>query len=285
MTSTVYLDGRYLPRDEATVSVDDRGWLFGDGVYEVVRYYNGRPMAIDRHVERLRASLEAISLDLPPDLPGFDAIDQQLLQANGMADAASYWQVTRGPAPRQHHFPDPPVRPTVYATLNPQPPFDPDAEVARFKAVTGADQRWTRSAVKSISLLANVLARQAAAEAGCDEAILVRDGVVTEGTLTSILIVSQGTVIAHPLDGTILGSVTRQIVLELARDLNIPVAEQPWPADRLAEADEIMSLGTTVEVSAVVSVDDCPVADGQPGPITRRLLDAYRELIRQACGV
>ena len=283
MSDTVFLDGRYLPRHKATVSVDDRGWLFGDGVYEVVRHYGGRPMAIERHLERLRASLEAIAIDLPADLPTFDVIDQQLLQANGMADAASYWQVTRGTAPRQHHFPDPPVRPTVYATLIPQPPFDPNADVPRFKAVTGADQRWTRSTVKSTSLLANVLARQAAAEAGCDEAILVRDGVVTEGTLTSILIVAQGTVIAHPLDGTILGSVTRQIVLGQARNLNIPVAERPWPAARLPEADEVMSLGTTVEVSAVVAVDGRPVADGQPGPVTRRLFDAYRELIRHTC--
>jgi D-alanine transaminase len=285
MSETVYLNGQFLPFEQAHVSVRDRGFLFADGVYEVVRYYNGRPVAMAAHLERLKFSLGRIQLTLPTGLLSFDQISDELVARNGLLDASVYWQVTRGAAARTHAFPSPPVPPTVVAMVQAEPPLPDGDEPKALQAITHDDLRWTQCAIKSVSLLANVLARQAAVEAGCDEAILLRGRTVTEGTARSIFIAEGGKLVTHPLDGSILGSITRQITIDLAQEFGLPVVEEQFEEERLRRADEVITVGTTTEIAAIVRVDEQAIADGHPGPVVRRLCAAYRRRVRRECGI
>jgi D-alanine transaminase len=280
----VFLDGRYLPQDEARVNVFDRGFIFADGVYEVTRYYNTQPVAMDAHLERLHYSLGQLRIALPDgvDLP---AISDELIRRNSLSDASVYWQVTRGVADREHAFPQPPVTPTIFAAAHPEPPLRTEESPLMLRAITHEDTRWTRCAIKSIALLPNVLARQAAVDASADEAILHRDHIITEGTSRSILIAERGRILTHPLDGSILGSITRQIVLDLARKGGLTVVEEPFPLDRLMNADEVIALGTTTDVAAIVEVDHRTIANGKPGPVTSQLDQAYRRFVRRSCEI
>ncbi len=290
MASMVYLNGRYLPDDQAVVHPLDRGFVFADGVYEVVRYYAGRPLAMAEHLRRLAESLAAVRIELPDDTEPFERISQRLVEANECPDCYVYWQVTRGVAERDHAFPNPPVRPTVFACVKPLGPLCDVDQVKPMTAITHPDIRWTRCAIKSLALLPNVLARQAAADAGADEAILVREpfeggrACVTEATARSVLAVFKGELHTHPLDGSILGSITRRIVLQLAGEMNVPVVEQAFDVERMMQADELMLVGTTTEIRPVVQVDGKPVGAGDR-PITRRLTEALHAHIRQACGL
>jgi len=261
-------------RAAARLSPDDRGFLFGDGVYEVVRFYGGRPFALDAHVARLGRSLRALRIE------GFEAtafaeIARRLAQENGLADGTRYLQVTRGAAPRRHAFPAPGTPPTVYACTYPL-----SAAPERWARGVGVhlvpDERWARCDVKSTALLANVLANQAAQEAGAEEAVFVRDGLVTEGSHTNVAAVFGGRVVTHPEGPRILSGVTRAVVLRLCAELGVPVEERPVPAADLARADEVLLTSTTSEVLPVVAADGRPVGAGAPGPVTRALLDAFR---------
>ncbi len=286
MSTIVYLNGQYLPLEQAAVSVRDRGFIFADGVYEVVRYYGGRPLAMAAHLDRLALSLTELRIELPADATPFDEVSDELVRSNGHADGQVYWQVTRGSAAREHKFPDPPARPTIYAASSPLPPLDPAADPPVMRAITHPEIRWTRAAIKSIALLPNVLARQAAADAGCDEAIFVRaDGTVTEATARSVFIVDGGELWTHPLDGRILGSITRKLLIELAVEQGLTVHEQPFDAERMLAAAEVIVCGTTTEVRAVGRIDDRVIGDGSMGPLARRLSDAFRRHVAEACGL
>ena len=274
----VYLDGRIIEHADAKVSVDDRGFLFADGVYEVIRVYDGRPFLAEPHIERLRKGLAALRIDSGA-AAGVMAAAERLLDENELrqGDATIYVQVTRGAAPRKHAFPAADVRPTVYIAAKPfaqHPGAYFDEGVA---AVTVPDTRWTRCDIKSISLLPNVLANQQAKDAGAFEALFVKDGVVIEGSHSNLLGVIDGTVVTYPECNYILGGITRTLVLELARELGIPVREGPILLDRFEVVEELFLSGTTTEVMPVTVVDGRPVGDGEPGPIARRLLQAYRE--------
>lgn len=274
----VYVNGEFVGKADACLSPDDRGFLFGDGVYEVLLAEQGHLFEADAHFHRLEQSLKAIRLP-DVDLEALREAAAALLPRNDLDTrrAQVYLQVTRGVAPRQHAFPDEPVEPTVYATASAH-----DAPVEKWergvRAIRHPDQRGARCDVKSTALLPNVLASQAAHEAGAYEAVLVRDGVVTEGSHSSVLAVFDGTVATHPLTNDILPSVTRTVVLELCHELGIPVDETPIPAEDLPTADEVLLLGTTTGVMPVVQVDDETVADGTPGPVTRNLQEAFRAL-------
>ena len=282
----LYLNGRWVERDQATVSVEDRGFMFADGVYEVIRYCNGRAVALDAHLQRLRDSLEGLRIDPRMDPADLGPISDEALRRNNLTDAMVYWQVTRGAAPRNHRFPAPDTPPTVLVMAKDCAPLDPPAAPTPcLTTVTAPDIRWGRCAIKSISLLPNVLAAQAAAEAGCDEAIMIADGIVTEGAARTIAIVKAGVIMTHPLTDAILPSITRQIVLDLARRNDIPVDETYFPPDQLFEADEVLALGTTTDVAAVTTIDDRQVADGQPGPVATRLSGLYRQYVAQQCGI
>jgi len=273
----VYLNGKYVPHEDARISVDDRGFLFADGVYEVVRVYRGRLFRMGDHVERMRRGLDALRI-------GFDGVDglgtiaERLLAENGLDEATVYIQVTRGASPRAHAFPTPTPAPTVYVATRPFGGYPPEYAEQGVTTITVPDTRWSRCDVKSVALLPNVLANQQAKEAGAFEALFVRDGVVIEGSLSNLLGVIDGTVVTYPACNYILPGITRAVTLELARALGIPVREGPIRLEELHRVEELFLSGTTTEVMPIARVDGRLIGDGRPGPITRRLREAFREL-------
>jgi D-alanine transaminase len=276
--STVYLNGELVPKEKAFVSVDDRGFLFADGIYEVTPAFGGGFFRLDRHLERMRRGLEALRIDFDPT-PLRD-VHRQLLASNGLDEAPTcyvYVQVTRGVAPRAHAFPTTPVRPTVYAFAREFARPARDVWEKGFAAATVPDRRWARADIKSISLLPNCLALQAAVEAGAADALLVRDGIAIEGAHNNFFAVLDGVVTTHPATNQILHGISREFVLELASGMGLPIEERPIQIEELATADEAFFTGTTTEVRPTVMIDGRPVADGRVGPIARRLMDAYVE--------
>lgn len=257
--------------------------MFADGVYEVVRYYGGQPYAMQEHIDRLRGSLEAIRLAEPDELGDFESISSRLVQRNQLKDVDLYWQISRGSAPRGHRFPAE-SRPTVLAIAYPAEPLDPQAEPGSVAAVLAPDIRWHQCSIKSLMLLPNVLARNFALDAGVDEAILHRDGTVTEGTATSVLIVRGDEVWTHPADQWILGGITRGILLQLAGERGMVLREKTYTCDELLEADEVMICGTTALLAGVVKVDGRQIGQGGVGPVTRELHAGLVRHILSACG-
>lgn len=284
MSEVVYLGGEFVPRERAAVSIDDRGFLFGDAVYEVIRVVRGRFIEPERHLRRLARSLREVGLPAPAlDLLG---VGTDLIRRNdlGGREATVYAQVSRGAAPRQHAFPPSGTPPTVLVTAMPFTPRT-DLIASGVAVITLPDVRWSRCDIKSVNLLPNVLAAQRAAEVGAFEAILVRDGVVTEATRSNVLAVVGGVVRTHPTGPLILPGVTREVVLELASGAGIPVREEELGADELFAAEEVLLTGTTADVMPVVTVDGRAVGEGRPGPVGRRLGALLAERIGVAPGV
>jgi len=274
--TTVYLNGEYLPKSDAHVSVDDRGFLLGDGVYEVTPFYEGVPFALDRHIERMRHGLDWLRIGF--DVSTLDAVNRELVRRNGLEDADRalvYLQVTRGAAPRTHYFPIGPVSPTVYAYAASWSRPSNEVWMRGFRAITVPDRRWSRVDIKTIGLLPNVLAYQAARDAGADDAILVRDGVAIEGAHQNFWAVVDGKAVTHPKTNLILPGITRDVVLELAAEEGIEIEERAIAVEELATAEELFFTGTTGEVRPCVEVDGKSVGDGAVGPVTRRLSDAF----------
>lgn len=272
----VYFDGRYMAKSEVRVSPDDRGFLLGDGIYEVAAAYDGRFVALERHMDRLRRSLKESRIDSSVADP-LETVFQELLERNGFSESGKamvYLQVTRGAAPRSHAFPKTACRPTVYAYAAPLPDMgDPPSGVG---AITRPDLRWSRCDIKVISLIANVLANQEAKEAGAFEAILVRDGFALEGTHTSFFTVKDGVVRTAPISNFILPGITRELVIEAIHRDGITLHEEAVRDEELASIDELFITGTTTEVVPIVRLDGKPVGNGSPGPITVRMQQLYR---------
>ena len=271
----VYLNGRYLPSAEATISVLDRGFVFGDGVYEVWRVVRGQLFEPERHQARLERGLRALRIVRPDEarLDRIVAIPERLLDENGLAagDATLYVEITRGAAPRTHYFPAAETAATMLVMAS---AFTPSP--ARFngtKVITQPDVRWMRCDIKTIQLLPNVLARQAAAEAGASEAVFVRDGVITEGTHTTVFGVIGGVLRTHPGNHQVLPGVTRDVVIELARELGIEVREEGIQLMELPRAAELFLTGTTTDVTPVLEVDGRAIGEGTPGRLTGTLRD------------
>ena len=276
--TTVYLNGDFVAHDRAQISVDDRGFVFGDGIYEGVRAIRGHVFAWTAHADRMAAGLAGLRIELARDrIDALEAVCERLVRDNGLADGEAfiYLQVTRGAAPRTHAFPPPGTRPTVYASAT-QLPARHELRQHGCKAITFDDLRWARCDWKTINLLGSVLARQASAEAGAYEAILVRDGVVTEGAASTAFAVIDGTLRTHPLTQRILPSVTRKVVLECAAELGLAVHETAVTLDELRRAQEIVLCGTTTDALSVVALDGAPVGAGVPGPTAGVLGDALR---------
>lgn len=285
MTQTdpiIYLNGGFIRKSAATMSVDERGMLYGDGVYEVLRFYAGRPLAVPLHLQRMRQSLSRIELAEPDDFDRLPSIAEALLDKNGLSDAKIYWQVTRGAAPRNVVFPQD-VPPTVLVIASPMAPLQTDSSVPTQTAVLAPDERWANCWVKSLMLLPNVLAANAAHKAGYDSAILHRGDTVTEATNANVMIVRDGGLWTHPADRSILNGVTRQIVLDLARDLGIAVHEQAYSTDQLLAGDEVLLTGTTIHVTAVTQINGRLIGGGVPGPVTLRLHEALTRHISTEC--
>jgi len=278
----VYLNGEYLPAERAVVPAGDRGFLFGDGVYEVTRAVDGRLFAADRHMRRLARGLRALAIDVAPaEQEALLEVSERLLAENGLAEreAAVYVQITRGAALRTHHFPPAGTRPTAYAFAWRLTPI-PELRAEGARVITHPDLRWARCDLKTVNLLPNVLAKQKAHEAGAFEAVLVRDGAITEGSHTSIFGVVDGELRTYPLTHHILPSITREIVLELAVEAGIEVRQQPIRVEELAHLSEMFLTSTTADVLPIVSVDGRPVGTGRPGQVTGRLYARLAELMR-----
>ncbi len=271
----VYLNGDYLPLEEARVSVLDRGFVFGDGVYEVIPVYDRRPFRLAEHLARLQASLEGIRLANPHTRAEWEGRILRIVEAAEWEDMGVYLQVTRGPAPRDHAFPKQ-LRQTVFIMASPLT-APPRALVEEgVCAVTAADNRWLRCDIKAIALLPNVLLRQLAADAGCAETILIRDGYLTEGAASNIFAVKDGVVLAPPKSNLMLPGITYDVVLEIARGQGIPVEVRPVAEAEVRAADELWLTSSTKEVMAVTRLDGRPVGEGRPGPVFRAMHAAYQ---------
>ena len=275
----VYLNGSYIPHEDAMVPVDDRGFLFADGVYEVARVYGGKPYLLDEHLARLAAGLDALRIELR-NLDAIAEAADRLVRENDIGDDGTvYIQVTRGVAPRKHAFPPRGTEPTVYVVAKPFRNHPDEWFEDGVAAITFPDTRWARCDIKSIALLPNVLANEAAHAAGAFEALFVRDGVVIEGSHSNLWGVRDGALVTYPACNYILAGITRDRIFGLAAELGIPVAEGMIHLDELDRFDELFLSGTTTEVMPIVRVDGREVVDGEPGPITRKLLKAYRDAL------
>jgi D-alanine transaminase len=270
MPDVAFVNGRFLPWEEATVSIDDRGFQFGDAVYEVIRTYRGGPFELAAHLARLDRSAKELSLRQPYTKDQWKRWIQQGLSLAGYQDAKIYIQITRGIAPREHSFPSN-ILPTVVMTIREFHSLAPEVRRAGVSACTWEDLRWGRCDIKSVNLLANVLAREEAKKVGVFETILVRDGFVMEGALSNVMAVQDEVVITAPEGPRILSGVTRTVVLGLAKKDDIVIEERFIPVDLLYRADEVFLTGTTLEVLGVVQIDGKTIGAGQPGPITKTL--------------
>lgn len=272
-----YFNGAFLALGEVHVSPLDRGFLFGDGVYEVIPVYAGKPFHLAAHLERLRYSLEGIRLHNPHTDAQWTALLNGLVEKNGGGNQALYLQVTRGAdTGRDHGFPKG-VPATVFAMSTPLAELPAELRERGARAVTLEDIRWRRCDIKSVALLGNVLLRQEALEQDCQEAILIRDGFATEGTASSLFIVRNGTLITPPKSTELLPSITRDVILELARRHGLPHREAPIPTDELRQAEEIWFASSTREVYPVTVLDGRPVGDGRPGVLWRRMYAWFQE--------
>jgi len=281
---TVYFNGEFLEKEEVRISPDDRGFLFADGAYEVMRAYNGTPFMAEDHVRRLERSLSELRITGIDTGPLRDAAER-LLMLNDLegTNAAIYVEVTRGAAPRAHAFPPEGTAPTVFMSATPFPLLVNEMREGT-KIILLPDLRWLRCDIKSVSLLPNILASQKASEEGALEAVLVRDGVITEGASSNFAAVFDGKLVTHPECELILSGITRKVALGLCGELDIPVDETPIPEESIREADEVMVFSTRKEVMPVIKVDDMTVGDGKPGSVTMKLQKAFRELVVRLCG-
>ena len=270
MPNVAFINGTFVPMAEAKVSIEDRGFQFGDGVYEVIRTYKGRPFELEAHLARLDRSATALDLKQPYSHDDWTRHILEGIRRAAYPESKIYVQITRGVAPRDHAYSDD-ATPTVVMTVREFHPLDRSVQVAGVEAITTEDIRWGRCDIKSVNLLANVLARQQVKQAQVFEAILVNEGLVTEGAVSNVMVVQGGTVVTAPQGPRILSGITRTVVLDLARSEGLPVQERFVSQADLYEADEVFLTGTTVEVLAVIRVDGKIIGDGRPGPIAQRL--------------
>ena len=274
--SIVYLRGAYLPADEARIPVNDRGFLFADGIYEVTPAYRGRLFRWDQHRARMARGLGSLRIDFDP--ASLKAVKEGLLERNGLTDlpvSYVYVQVTRGVAPRTHAFPNPPVAPTVYGFANQYIRPSMERWSQGYDAITIPDQRWARADIKAIALLPNALAQQAAVDAGVTDTIFVRDGIACEGSHANLFAVFDGVLTTAPKSNYILHGVTREFIIELASGLGIPVEERAFTLDEFYGADEVFLSGTTTEVRPSVKIDGRTIGDGKVGPVSRSLFESF----------
>lgn len=279
----VYLDGDFLPLAEARVSVLDRGFLFGDGVYEVIPVYQGRPFLLAEHLDRLDRSLTAIRLDNPIERSRWEALIDELVTHQGSGDWSVYVQVTRGSdVHRDHAFPAT-VRPTVFAMASPLKPPPTAWLETGIATLTQPDPRWGRCDIKAITLLANALSRQEAKEAGAVEMLYLRDGLLTEGAASNVFVVRQNEILTSVADHRILHGITRQLVLRLAQTAGLTVRETDIPEAMLRDADELWMTSSTRAVIPITRLDGQPVGGGRPGPLYRRMVDLWQSALERWC--
>jgi len=273
--SIIYLNGQFVPDETACVSVLDRGFIFGDGVYEVIPAYHGHLFRLPEHLRRLQNSLDAIRITNPHSPMEWETILNGLIEKNHGGDLSIYLQVTRGVAKRDHALP-PDIQPTVFAMANPLMPPDKSTLRDGVRAITGDDYRWLNCHIKAISLLPNVLLRQQAIDAGASETILLRNGEATEGAASNLFIVENNTLVTPPKGPFLLPGITRDLILELASQNHISWEESTISESRLRSANEIWLTSSTKEILPVTYLDDQKIGDGAPGPMWHKLVDLFQ---------
>jgi D-alanine transaminase len=283
---TIYLNGVFMPVEEARIPVLDRGFIFGDGVYEVIPVYSRRPFRIEEHLRRLQHSLDGIRLPNPHTPAEWEALIGELIARNDGEDQSLYLHITRGAARRDHAFPVPPPAPTVFMMSNPLTTPPAGLLESGIACITVPDNRWLRCDIKSIALLPNVLLRQMAVDAGCAEAVLIRQDpatgaqFLTEGAASNIFAVKNGILLAPPKDHLMLPGITYDVVLELAAANGIPHEVRRVMKDEVFDADELLLTSSTKEVLAITRLDGNPVGNGRPGVLFARLHGLYQDFKR-----
>ena len=272
----IYLNGEFMPIENAMIPVLDRGFIFGDGVYEVIPVYSRSPFRLDEHLRRLQSSLDSIRLSNPYDTPKWREVIGGLVKINEPEDQSLYLQVTRGVAKRDHAFPKQ-ITPTIFMMSSPL--VTPPAEQIRngVAVITAVDNRWLRCDVKSTALLPNVLLRQLSVDAGCAETLLLRDGMLTEGSATNAFVVSSGVLLAPPKSNLMLPGITYDVVLELAEANGIALEVRNISEAEVRDADEVWISSSSREVLPVTSLDGKAVGNGRPGPVFKRVYQLYQD--------
>jgi len=278
MSEIVFLNGDFVKSEDAKISANDRGFIFADGVYEVVKYYKGKPFRYDDHLIRLERSLSELEIEYS-DIHLLETIFAKLIELNHLNDkhAGAYLQISRGVHRRVHYFPEN-MQPTVYAFAFPMPSFTENLENG-IEVITNEDIRWQRCDIKSVSLLPNTMLYNKAVKAGAGECVLIRDGFVTEATHSSVLGVKNGKVITRPLSNLILPGITRKVIHEICTENNIPFEERAFSEAELYELDELIIAGTGSEITPAVKVDGKIIGTGAPGVITRFLQQKFFTLV------
>lgn len=275
----VYLNGKRVDYSDAKVSVEDRGFQFGDGLYEVVRVYEGRFFYLDRHLERLKKGAQEIYLNFDFDIETLKEVCKKAVADGGFKDASVYIQVTRGAAPRQHNFPEKSSCTWVVIAREAKPQPEEYYENG-VSAITVPDERWMRCNVKTVQLIPNCIAKEKAKRAGAYEAIFHRGGIVTEASSSNVFIVKSNKLLTHPANNFILHGITRGVVLEIAEKLDLELREETFSLDQLLDADEVFLTGTMTEVMPIVKVDGKIIGDGVPGSLTRNIIEEFRKLTK-----
>lgn len=278
----VYLNGTFTEQENAAVSVADRGFVFGDGIYEVIRVVDGRLIMEEEHLSRMDEGLNGLRIRLEEDLRNaIPQIARELLKKNKhlTGESTVYLQITRGAAfPRTHEFPKEPVEPTLFLSTKPFTPHKKLHETGT-DAITLPDVRWTRCNLKTVNLLPNTLAKQAAKDAGVNSAVMIRDGVITESPNANIFCVRNGVLYTFPASNYILNGITRRAVLSIASRQQIPLVQEPVREEEIAILEELFFSGTTTDIQPVTMINGNPVGNGKPGPVTRKIQKAYSELL------
>jgi D-alanine transaminase len=282
----VFINGKYLPMEEARVSVEDRGFQFADGVYDVIRCYRGKPFALYLHLQRLQNSAAGLSIPMPYTLEEFKDICLQLLKQNPVDQGTIYIQITRGFSMRTHSFPSESLQPTTVVYVRSINPIGPRLRKEGVYVITLPDDRWNHCNLKTICLLPNVLAKEEATRRGANEALLYGPGgIVYEGSTSNVCFIKDGVLCTHPLTNKVLPGISRHVLLELAREGGIPVEEVPRTVTEFEEADEVFLTSTTREVLPVTRIDDSVISGGKAGPMTRQLYEAFLDRAAKEVGI
>lgn len=281
----VIWNNEIVERSEVKIDMEDRGYQFSDGIYDVVRAYNGKFFTLNEHVDRLFSSAEKIELILPFTKEELKQLLTKLIQVNNIDTGNVYMQLTRGIGiPRNHSYPDPELVPPVFTATTTLVPRDQTAMDQGMSAIIVPDMRWLRCDIKSISLLGNIMAKHEAHKKGGDEAILHRDGVVTECSSSNVWMIKDDTIYTHPDGNLVLPGITKIMLLKVARKAGIPVKEEAFTLEDLKEADEVFASSTTMEAMPITSIDGNLVGNGKRGPGVERLQQLYVNAVEDACG-
>lgn len=278
----IYTNGKYLKEEEASVNVNDRGYLFADGAYEGFRIYNGIIFKLQEHKNRFQRSLDELKISYQLDNE-IEEIYKNLFEKNSYNNKNElfyYIQITRGVAPRDHAFPKEKTEVGIYAFLS-EKKINLDAYNNGFKVCTVPDNRWARCDIKCISLIANCLAKQTALDNNFDDALFVHDGVITEGTATNVCFIKDGTLYTHAATNRILSGITKNFVLDLCKENDINIVEFPITIDKIPSIDEAFLTGTTGEITPIVKIDNKIIADGKVGKVTKKLQKYYKEYVNK----